>query len=165
MADAHQQAAMLRDLADVMIPGEPGWPSASLCGAHGVLAMRLMALRGEDCLVGLAEAIDRCGGPLAPLDEAGRVAVVERLETSERELFELVRQALYFAYYENPAVVTAIKALGQPYKAVPILEGYGQEPFDQDRDRPRHNRGHYVPTDKVRRLDLAHLPDLKDQPS
>lgn len=146
------EATMLRDLVDVLIPGEAGWPSASLTGIHGVVAMRLMELRGEDAMSELSALIDRCGGPFAGQGEPARVAVVERLEADEPDLFALLRNATFLAYYENPAVIRQIQALGQPYHPIPHVEGYALPPFDTERDRPRHNRGHWVRTEDVRRL-------------
>lgn len=146
------EATMLRDLVDVLIPGEAGWPSASHAGVHGVVAMRLMELRGEGAVSELSALVDRCGGPLVALDEAARVAVVERLEAAEPDLFALLRNATFLAYYEHPAVVRQVQALGQPYRPVPHVEGYALPPFDPERDRPRHNRGHWLRTEDVRRL-------------
>ena len=120
MTDAAALATLLRDLVDVLIPGEEGWPAASVVGVQGVLAMRLMEVRGQDACDGLEQAVLAAGGPLAPLDEAGRIAVVQRLEQSEPALFKLLRSAVYLGYYENPAVIRAVQGLGQPYKAVPI---------------------------------------------
>jgi hypothetical protein len=159
--EAVRLATTLRDLVDVLIPGEDDrWPSASLAGVHGLLGFRLQETRGEGAVQELASALDRCGGPLAPLDEAGRAAVVARLEREQPALFALVRNAAFLAYYESPAVIPAVQALGQPYRAIPYLDGYPQKPFDPDRDRPRHDRGRYVPTDQVRRVDLAGLDHL-----
>ena len=162
MSDAAALATLLRDLVDVLIPGEEGWPAASVVGVQGVLAMRLMEVRGLLACDELEQAILAAGGPLAPLDEPGRIAVVERLEQDQPALFKLLRGAVYLGYYENPAVIRAVQGLGQPYKAVPIFEGYEQAPFDLDRDRPRHNRGHWVRTEDVRPVDVQGL-DLEEK--
>ena len=84
-------------------------------------------------------------------------AVVERLEREHGQLFALVRNTSYVAYYESPAVVRAVAALGQPYRAMPGKDGYPMAPFDLVRDRPTHGRGGYVRTDDVRQLDLGQL--------
>lgn len=152
MSTAVAEATMLRDLVDVLVPGEAGWPPASLVGIHGVVAMRLMELRGKDAVSELSALLDRCGGPLAGQDETARVAVVERLEADEPDLFALLRNATFLAYYENPTVVRQVQAQGQPYRPVPHVEGYTLPPFDPERDRPRHNHGHWVRTEDVRRL-------------
>ena len=154
MSEALTRATMLRDLVDVLIPGEGAWPSGSLAGVHGVLAMRLLELRGEDAVDELEAMLAAAGGPLAGLDEEARVGVVECLEREAPDRFALLRDTVYLAYYESPAVIRQIQALGQPYKAIPIIEGYEQAPFESERDRPRHNRGHWLGTEDVRRVDL-----------
>ncbi|MBV9221903.1 MAG: hypothetical protein JOY94_20980 [Methylobacteriaceae bacterium] len=156
-SDAERLAIMLRDIVDTMIPGEDGWPAASLVGVQGILGMRLLESLGENCLADLESELAACGGPLGPLAEAERLAVLERLEHARPKLFALVRTAACLAYYESPTVVRQIQTLGQPYKAIPGIEGYPTVPFDLERDRPRHNRGHYIATDGVRRVDLSAL--------
>jgi hypothetical protein len=155
--DAERLATMLRDLVDTMIPGDDGWPAASLVGVQGILGMRLLESRGENCLAELELALSACGGPLGPIGEADRLAVLGRLEQTEPKLFALVRTATYLAYYESPAVVCRVQSLGQPYKAVPGIEGYATTPFDIEGDRPHHGRGRYVATDEVTPVDLSRL--------
>jgi hypothetical protein len=159
--DAERLATMLRDLVDTMIPGDDGWPAASLVGVQGILGMRLLESRGENCLAELELALSPCGGPLGPLDEADRLAVLARLEQKDPKLFALVRTAAYLAYYESPAVVRRVQSLGQPYKAVPGMEGYATTPFDIEGDRPPHNRGHYISTDEVKPADLSQLHGME----
>ena len=157
MPSAIELATLLRDFVDVLIPGEGPWPAASVVGVQGVLAMRLLEARGEDGAAELEVALLASGGPLAPLDAAGRRAVVERLEREQAQLFALARNTAYVAYYESPAVVRAVAGLGQPYRAMPGKDGYPMAPFDLTRDRPTHGRGVYVRTDDVQRLDLSQL--------
>ncbi|MFO1068096.1 MAG: hypothetical protein U1E14_06180 [Geminicoccaceae bacterium] len=157
MPSAVELATLLRDFVDVLIPGEGPWPAASVVGVQGVLAMRLLEVRGEQGPAELEKALLACGGPLAPLDAAGRRAVVERLEREQPKLFVLARNASYVAYYESPAVVRAVVGLGAPYRAMPAAEGYPLAPFDMAKDRPTHGRGGYIRTEDVRRLDLSQL--------
>jgi len=159
MNDPLGLAACLRDLVDVLIPGEGPWPAASMVGAQGVLAMRLMEALGEAGPDNLEQALNDRGGPLASLDAAARSEVVRRLEATEPVLFKLVRNATYLAYYENPAVVRAVRGLGQPYQAMPGAKGYPLPAFDLDQDRPRHGRGHYIRTEDVKPLDLSVLAE------
>ncbi len=163
VSEAVRLSTMLRDLVDVLIPGEGDWPSGSLAGVHGILGMRLLEERGDRALLDLEAALASCGGPLGPLSEDDRVTVVARLETGQPRLFTLLRTATYLAYYESPSVIPQIRALGQPYDPVPILEGYRLEPFDRERDRPRHNRGHYIPTDQVKPVDISGLDHLGER--
>lgn len=160
MSEAVRLSTMLRDLVDVLIPGEGDWPSGSLAGTHGILGMRLLEEQGPQALLELETALAACGGPLGPLGEDERVAVVARLENSRPKLFTLIRTATYLGYYESPSVIPQVRALGQPYDPVPILQGYHLEPFDRERDRPRHNRGHYIPTDQVKPVDISGLDHL-----
>ncbi|MFO1036347.1 MAG: hypothetical protein U1E45_05850 [Geminicoccaceae bacterium] len=138
--------AELVALADTMLPGDDLFPAASLVGAHGVLAQRLRTL---GVLERLAPALAAAGAPLARLDEGARETVARRLEQNEPELFAAVRLALYTGYYEQPAVIEAIRALGFTYNDAPLPEGYALEPFDIEADLPQHGRGHWVPTDEV----------------
>jgi hypothetical protein len=146
-----------------MIPGGDGWPAASLVGVQGILGMRLLESRGENCLAELELALSTCGGPLGPLVEADRLAVLDRLEQKDPKLFALVRMAAYLSYYESPSVVCRVQSLGQPYKAVPGIEGYATTPFDIECDRPRNNCGHYIATDEVKPVDLSKLHGMEGE--
>ncbi len=159
MGEAVRLATMLRDLVDALIPGQGDWPPASLVGVHGVLAMRLLEQRGEAGLAALEQALSEAGGPLAGRAPAEQAAIVAKLEQASSDLFTLLRTASYFAYYEHPAVIRQIRALGQPYQAVPVHRGYPQKPFDLVADRPSHGRGAYVETEAVRRVDLRPLEE------
>jgi len=163
VSEAIRLSTMLRDLVDVLIPGEDDWPSASLAGVHGILGMRLLEELGEDALLQVEQALEACGGPLGPLDEEQRTSVVAKLEASQPRLFTLIRTATYLGYYESPGVIPAIRALGQPYDPVPIFKGYRLEPFDRERDRPKHNRGFYIPTDEVKPVDISGLDHLGER--
>ena len=116
MGDSLGLASLLRDLVDVLIPGEGPWPSASMVGVQGVLAMRLLEAQGEAGADELERALLEYGGPLAPLDAEARAAVVRRLEAAEPGLFKLVRNATYLAYYENPAVVRPFRGWASPIR-------------------------------------------------
>ena len=126
-------ASLLRDFVDVLIPGEGPWPSASMVGVQGVLAMRLLEVQGE---AGATSSSGRC------LNVAGRwrlsmprrrAEVVQQFEPADPAFFKLVRNAAYLAYYENPAVVRAMQGLGQPYQAMPAAKGYPLPAFDLER--------------------------------
>lgn len=154
---ATRLAEMLRDLVDALIPGEGGWPAASIVGVQGILAVRLLEALGEDALTQIDESIGGCGGPLNACDALGRAAILNRLEEMKPKLFATLRTASYFAYYESPSVIVQVRKLGQPYDAIPIRRGYDVGCFDMDRDRPRHDRGRYVATQDVKRVDLSKL--------
>ena len=160
MREPAEIAAMLRELVDVLLPGDARFPAASDAGTHGIVADRLVAQMGETALDDLAQTVAACGGPLEPLSATERQAVVRRFEANHPEQFETLRMIAYLAYYESPAVVRAVRALGHVYNDAPQPAGYAMAPFDEDDplQAPAHRRGHYVKTEDVARLDLTPLP-------
>ena len=160
MTEPAEIATMLKQLVDVLLPGDGRFPAASEAGTHGVVADRLVAQLGESALDDLARTILACGGPLAPLSEAERQALVERFEEAHPERFETLRMISYLAYYESPAVVRAVRALGHVYNDAPQPAGYDMSPFDESdpHQAPAHRHGRYVKTEDVLRLDLSPLP-------
>ena len=155
-------AAMLRELVDVMLPGDARFPAASDAGTHGVVADRMVAQMGEAALDDLALTIEACGGPLGPLGVTERQDVVRRFEAAHPEQFETLRMIAYLAYYESPAVVRAVRSLGHVYNDAPQSAGYVMAPFDENdpHQAPAHQRGSYVRTEDVTRLDLTPLPSV-----
>ena len=153
-------ATMLRELVDVLLPGDGRFPSASAAGTHGLVAERLTAQMGESALDDLARSIAACGGPLTPLNAAARQAVARRMEADHPEQFETLRTISYLAYYESPAVIRAVRELGHVYNDAPQPAGYAMAAFDESDPlhAPAHRRGQYVRTEEVVRLDLAPLP-------
>ena len=160
MREPAEIAAMLRELVDVLLPGNGRFPAASDAGTHGIVADRLVAQVGETVLDDLARTIEDCGGPLGPLGAAERQDVVRRFEADHPEQFETLRMIAYLSYYESPAVVRAVRSLGHVYNDAPLPVGYAMASFDEDDplQAPAHRRGHYVKTKDVTRLDLAPLP-------
>jgi hypothetical protein len=155
-------ARLLAALVDTLLPGDAGWPSGATVGVQSVLATRLVQERGEDALGKVVEAL-RPGAPaLLSGDEAARVAAVAAWEAGDRELFGWVRDAVYNAYYESPAVVLAINAHGHPYKLIPHVVGYKLPRFDLEHDTPRHGRGAWIATGAVARVPVETL-DLADE--
>ena len=158
MSDPLGLATLLRDLVDVLHSRRRPWPSASMVGVQGVLAMRLLEAQGET-------GADELGAGTARMWRTAGTSGCRRpgrrwcgsLEAAEPALFKLVRNATYLAYYENPAVVRPFRALGQPYQAMPGAKGYPLPAFDLEHDRPRHERGHYIRTEDVKPLDLSVL--------
>lgn len=152
-----QGAALLAALVDELIPGGEGWPSASAVGVQGVVALRLAEDAGELELGRIADAVIAAGGPFEDRAPGERVAIVERFEASDPELFERLRAAVTIAYYESPFVAEAIRRLGRPYALRPHVTGYPMAPFDFNRDTPRHGRGRWIATDAVKPLDPSSL--------
>ena len=160
MPEPAEIAAMLKDLVDVLLPGDGRFPPASDAGTHGLVADRLVAQVGETALDDLAQTVADCGGPLTPLGPAERQAVVRRMEETHPEQFETLRMVSYLSYYESPAVVRAVRSLGHAYNDAPQPAGYAMAAFDESDplQAPAHRRGDYVRTEDVARLDLASLP-------
>jgi hypothetical protein len=154
---AAEAAGLLAAFVDILIPGDEFWPSASVVGVQGVLALRLSEEAGETGVSRLIEAILDAGGPLAGKNADEARAVATAFEATEPALFDKFRNEVTLIYYENTFVVEAIRQLGRPYKQKPHLTGYPLPKFDPERDRPTHNRGAYRPADKVRPLDISGL--------
>ncbi len=155
----------LATLADVLLPGDEHFPSASVTGAHGLLAERSRERLGSDAVGGVLGHLSAAavGQPLASLDPAARVAAVQRFERDEPELFAAVRNILYFSYYQSPIVVAAIRELGIAYNDAPQPLGYAMDPFDATpgMDAPAQPRGSYIATEAVTRV--AALPPAARQ--
>lgn len=127
---------ILIGLVDAMIPGDGSFPKASDVGVHGTLAYRLRELQGPGAYNDLLNAIG---------DTSGKAAV-EKIERSQPDLFATVRMIVYLAYYEQPAVIDAVRALGHVYNDAPLPKGYDLDPFDPAIDLP-NIKGHFVPTE------------------
>jgi hypothetical protein len=153
---------LLADFVDVLIPGDDNWPSASTVGAQAILASRLADVDGEGAVDRLLSRLDAKGG-FAGKNEAERTAIVADIERDEAELFKLVRNAVYLAYYESPAAAARIRSLGFEYELRPHIGGYTMPAVDPERDRPHHQRGFHVPTEEVRRLELSRLEWLSNE--
>jgi hypothetical protein len=160
MSNAKALAVELAALVDLLVPGDGEFPAAAEVGAQAKLADRLGVMRGAGAVAELIEALDACGGPLARLDQAGRWAVLARLEGELPDYFLQIRNIVYLSYYESPAVHAAIRAMGFTYKAIPLPGGYDVGRFDPATDIPRHQRGRFVATEEVRRVDLSQLDFL-----
>jgi hypothetical protein len=151
--DDEERAGLVMRFADLLLPGDGLFPAAGATGMAGPLCARLAAAEQGAVLHGL----------LAALEAGVSEAVVAGIERGDPKLFEKVRTIVYVTYYEQDAVVAAVRALGMPYNATPLPEGYAPEPFDTAIDAPKHRRGGWTPTDRVARVDLASL-DGASQP-
>ena len=150
-------ARALAGFAYALLPGDDLFPSASAAGAHGVMAARLRDRLGEGSVDRLAAALVARGG----LGDAPGAAA--RLEAEDPRLFDTARAFLTFAYYEAPAVIAAIRALGHDYNDAPQPKGYAMRPLDPERDAPAVLRGRFVATADVVRVDLSGLSFLLEK--
>jgi hypothetical protein len=141
-------------LLDTLLPGGEGFPSAGSTGMAPVLAARLR--QADATLPGrLVAALG--AQPGVPGDAAACREAASRLEALEPDLFGEIRKYAYLTYYEQAAVIAAIRALGFRYNESPLPQGYPDEPFAAARDAPRHERGRWIATDAVRRVELSGL--------
>jgi hypothetical protein len=96
-----RQRARLADLADYLIPGGHGLPSASKAQVHDVWIDRAAAVRG-DLESAVLDVLAYGGSPAQAL---------ERVRTDGEDLFDLFAIAVSGAYLLNPRVR---KGLGYP---------------------------------------------------
>ena len=155
--DGDYAAAMA--LADMLLPGDDSFPSASASGSEPLLVARLCAAEDGTLLRRLNAALGP--GSFASLSADARRTVVAGVEANKPKLFDAVRKIVFLTYYEQPAVIAAIRALGIPYNTSPLPDGYPAESFEPEVDTPRHSRGHWTPTHEVARVDLSALDHLK----
>ena len=146
----NESEAVLR-LAETLLPGGAGFPPFAATGGGPLLLRRLPADLGPRLLA----AITARGAP--PADAAGWIAAASRLEAVESAVFTEFRKQAFLAYYEQPGVIEAIRALGHPYNDAPLPDGYPTAPFDPAADSPRHKRGRWIDTDDVRPVDITGL--------
>lgn len=158
MSEPRKRATMLAALVEVLLPGDALFASAAEVGVQAKLAERLADHSGQaavDLLIaGLADLADAA-------TPAERQQIVAAFEVAQPALFATVRTICFTAYYESPFIQEAIRSLGFAYNTAPLPKGYGQRRFDPATDRPTHGRGHYVPTEQVRRVDLSGL-DIRE---
>ncbi len=158
MSEPRQRAVVLAALVEMLLPGDAVFASAAEVGVQAKLAERLADHSGQ-------AALDRLIAAVAGLVEAApgeaRRQIVAAFEAAEPALFATVRAICFTAYYESPFVQEAIRSLGFAYNTAPLPKGYGLKRFDPATDAPRHGRGHYVPTEAVRRVDLSGL-DIRE---
>ena len=94
-------------------PRRGRWPSASIVGVQGVLAMRLHGGMGEDRpATSSSGAVDAAAARWLRSTRPAGSRWSSGSRPPEPDLFKLVRNATYLAYYENPAVVRAIRGAG-----------------------------------------------------
>ena len=139
---------MTLGLADALLPGGAGFPAFSATGAGGLLLRRLpREIRAR---------LDAARGDGAGWIGAGWIGAAAGIEALEPELFAEFRKQAYLAYYEQPEVIGAIRALGHPYNDAPLPEGYPAAASDPGW-APGHGRGRWVDTDDVCRVDVVGL--------
>ncbi len=149
-----EERRALDALTDTLLPGGSGFPPATATGMGELLLARLAA-SDPAMPVQLLAMVNTGHGQ--PGDAAGWRQVAYRIEVISPQLFDAFRKQVYLAYYEQPAVIAAIRALGVAYNDKPLPEGYPDARFVPELDTPSHRRGKWIPTHEVQRVDLSGL--------
>lgn len=144
-------AATLAAFVDALLPGDDLFPPASSVGAHGLLAERIRQRMS-------AAAV----GEIAARLQGGEIAAVLRLEKDDPSLFAFLYVTTCYSYYQNPAVVEAIRVLGHDYNDSPQPRGYEMPKFDftPGVNVPMNPRGTHKWTDWIEPVDISGLAHL-----
>jgi hypothetical protein len=123
--------ARLAELADVLIPGGSGLPSASEADVAGQWINRALAANPD-----LAGAVaDVLANPGAP-DE-----VLRELRLSRRDVFDAFAFAVSGAYFMNPAVRNALGYPGIAPRRLPAADGEADYYLEDEILAPVVDRG------------------------
>jgi hypothetical protein len=162
-----ETAATLAAFVDVLLPGDDLFPPASTVGTQGLLADRLRALFGVESVAEAVELLAEGDRSFSGLSSEEQVAAVRRLERQRSDWFDVLRATVYYAYYQNPAVVQCIRELGFDYNDAPQPKGYQMPRFDPTpgADAPAAPRGAYAPTSGVVPLHVSNLAVLHERDS
>lgn len=162
------QAAVLRAVADTLIPPADGWPDA---GAVDIVTFvgRYVTPSGyrnkhfpfaeEDAF---RAGLDRLGPAFVDADAGGRTRAIEQLEQADDPLFEQLRALVYYGYYSRPEVTLAIRAnipAGRDYHGPPLPYGYLEftEPWDEETLDAAGGGAGFTATEDVTRVDLSKI--------
>src|SRR5579884_3419957 len=148
---------------DALLPPNGSFPWPSETGLIDDFILRRVPPAGGERVPypgldgdGLRRLLDRLA-PAAGRDEM--TAALARLEADDREGFTALWRLAVYGYYSRPETIAAIQRdLAPAYHGAPLPLGYAHAiaPWDPDDplQNPRHQRGHFVPTEAVRRVDL-----------
>jgi hypothetical protein len=147
-----ETATTLAAFVDALLPGDDLFPPATAVGAHGLLAERIRQRRGNAAVAEIAACLE--GGEITE--------AIVRLEKDDPTLFAFLYVATCYSYYQSPAVVAAIRALGHDYKDSPQPEGYEMPKFDftPGINVPMNPRGTHKWTDWMEPVDISGLAHL-----
>lgn len=148
---------LLVEFLDILLPGGDGWPSASAVGVQHAILMRMAVKRDDNLLMLLADTLARHHAPYEGFSHEQKIEAVLAMEVAEPDLFNWLRSAANYAYYEAPAVIEAINAHGILLHLDPHQKGYDLPPFDFETQSPRHHRGRWIATDHISRIDVSGL--------
>jgi hypothetical protein len=150
-------------VCDALLPGDGNYPSASLTGAHGIVADRLRARYGAQIIEQLASDLTVDGRAYLDHDDDGRAAALSMLQAAKPDFFAYLLAAAYLAYYATPPVIEAIRLDGHIYNDAPQPLGYELTPFSftPGIDVPLDPKGSFKWTFQMERIDISSLADLE----
>ena len=150
-----QRARILQALVQVMLPGDDDFPSGAAVGVQGKLADRLFDQEGEKTL---DEVLDALAGLADAAPGEPQRAIVAGFEASR------ARSSSRWSAASPTSPTTRARscrkrsaASASPTTRHRCRRATAFGGFDMATDRPTHGRGHYVPTDQVKRVDLSGL--------
>jgi hypothetical protein len=149
------QARDLTAVLDTLLPGGEGFPSASATDTSTFLLDQPAPSALKEWLLPLLSGLDdAAGGDFEAADAEQRTALLRQLEAAQPLSFNRLLALAYYSYYAQPAVITAIQALGHDYNQTPQPLGYAMAPFDPTNPThlPAVPRGTYMRT-----LDMARV--------
>lgn len=167
------QAAVLRAVADTLIPPHPDWPAASevdivtFVGRYVTptgYANKHFPFAEEDAFTA---GLDALGAAFVDGSPAARTTAIDALEKAEDPLFEQLRALVYYGYYSRPEVTLAIRRnvpAGRDYHGPPLPYGYldSTEPWDEETLAAAGGGSGFLATEDVKRVDLSQLEWLKN---
>jgi hypothetical protein len=116
--------ATLTAAVDCLIPASDRMPSASAAGAVGYIER--LGAREADLAQQFSRALAGLGAGFSGFSEAQQVEAMRTLERSDAPAFAALRDAVYEAYYTNPAIWPR---LGYTFRKGPRKTA-ALEPFD-----------------------------------
>jgi hypothetical protein len=154
---------------DALLPPEGSFPRPSETDLIDAFILRRVPPAGTMPVPYPGFDADGLRATLAELAEAdGAVAGLERLERERPATFTALWRLAVYGYYSRPETIAAIARDHAPaYHGAPQPLGYAHAiaPWDarDPQQLPVAPRGSYLPTDAVRRVDLAALPREEDR--
>ena len=132
------QAATLKAWVSTLIPASATRPDAAAVGAaeyidatvDQVQALRPVLVGGIEQLELIAQ--QKAGRPFLDCDAAQRELLLRDLEVGDADLFSMVRDFTYEAYYGHPQVLAALEA-DTGWSSSSPTRGSSMKPFDSGR--------------------------------
>jgi hypothetical protein len=162
LTDAERET--LAAALDALLPPEGSFPAPSQTGMIDDFILRRVPAPGAGLVPYPGLDGDSLGAILARLaDGADMTEALATLERERPEEFLALWRLAVYGYYSRPETIAAIsRDLYAPYHGAPLPLGYAHaiEPWDpgDPLQNPQHQRGAYIPTEAVRRVEIGNLP-------